>query len=249
MTTELDRRSFVRTGAALTAGVAAGAVLSRTAAAQTPPQTASGATAQPAAVPKPMTFSPKPLPFDPKKVKGISEKLLVSHYENNYGGAVKRLNAILEQVANLDYATAPGFQINGLKREELIATNSMILHELYFSGLGSNESQPGEALTEALARGFGSIDRWRAEFTAMVKAEGGGSGWVLLNWEPRNKRLVNAWAADHTTTLAGGQPILALDMYEHAYQMDYGAKAGDYVDAFMRAIHWTNADMLFAQYS
>ena len=154
----------------------------------------------------------KPLGCDPSRLKGLSEKLITSHYENNYGGAVKRLNAIADQLASLDYDTAPGFLINGLKREELIATNSMILHELYFNGLGSDESQPGPALSDALARDFGSIDRWRAEFIAMGKAEGGGSGWVLLNWDPRNKRLFNAWAADHTSTLAGGQPLLALGL-------------------------------------
>ena len=196
-----------------------------------------------------MTYSVKPLPFDPAKIKGLSEKILVSHYENNYGGAVKRLNAIAEQLAGLDYAKAPGFLINGLKREELIATNSMILHEVYFAGLGSEESRPSTALAEALARDFGSVDRWRSEFVAMGKAEGGGSGWVILTWSPRDKRLVNAWAADHTTTVAGGQPVLVLDMYEHAYHMDYGAKAGDYVDAFMRAIRWSNADSLYGQHS
>jgi Fe-Mn family superoxide dismutase len=72
---------------------------------------------------------------------------------------------------------------------------------------------------------------------------------VLLTWNPHDKRLVNAWAADHTTTWAGGQPILALDMYEHAYHMDYGAKAGDYVEAIMKAIRWSNADALYQQYS
>ena len=234
MTIELERRAFVQAGVALAVAAAAAP-----AAAQTPAP----------AGPKPMIFDVKPMPFDPTKIKGLSEKILTSHYANNYTGAVKRLNQITEQLAGLDYAKAPGYLINGLKREELIATNSMILHELYFAGLGSDESQPGDALAEALTRDFGSIDRWRAEFIAMGKAEGGGSGWVLLNWDPRNKRLVNAWAADHTTTLAGGQPILALDMYEHAYQMDYGAKAGDYVEAFMRAIHWTNPNILFVQYS
>jgi superoxide dismutase, Fe-Mn family len=238
MTIEVERRAFVQTGVAFAAVAAAFATAVPPAAAQT--QTPAGA--------KPMTFSVKPLPFDPTKIKGLSEKILVSHYENNYTGAVKRLNAIEEQLAGLDYAKAPGFLINGLKREELIAANSMILHELYFAGLG-DESRPGAALADALGRDFGSIDRWRAEFVAMGKAEGGGSGWVLLTWSPRDKRLVNAWAADHTTTLAGGQPILALDMYEHAYHMDYGAKAGDYVDAFMRVIRWANADALYQRYS
>ena len=101
MTTELDRRSFVQAGSALTAGaVAAAAIGAGEAVAQTP-QPAPGATAQPAAAPKPKSFDMKPMPFDPKKIKGISEKLLISHYENNYGGAVKRLNAILEQLAGL----------------------------------------------------------------------------------------------------------------------------------------------------
>jgi Fe-Mn family superoxide dismutase len=241
MAIELERRAFVRTGALLAAGAAlAGTATARSAEAQTPPATQPGA--------KPMTYSIQPMPFDPKRIKGLSEKILVSHYENNYSGAVKRLNTISEQLAGLDYAKAAGFLINGLKREELIAANSMILHELYFAGLGE-ESRPGPALAEALNRDFGGFDRWRAEFAAMGRAEGGGSGWVLLTWNPHDKRLMNAWAADHTTTLAGGQPILALDMYEHAYQMDYGAKAGDYVDAFIQAIRWANADGLFERYS
>jgi Fe-Mn family superoxide dismutase len=240
MTIELERRAFVQAGVALAAGAAVPAAAAPAAA-----QTAGPA----AAGPKSMTFDVKPMPFDPTKIKGLSEKILTSHYANNYTGAVKRLNQITEQLAGLDYAKAPGYLINGLKREELIATNSMILHEVYFGGLGPEESRPGQALAEALARDFGSFEWWRAQFVAMGKAEGGGSGWVILTWDPRDKRLVNAWAADHTTTLAAGQPILVLDMYEHAYQMDYGAKAGDYVEAFMKAICWANADNLYAQHA
>ena len=190
-----------------------------------------------------MTYAIKPLSCDPKKLKGLSEKLIVSHWENNYGGAVKRLNAIGAQLASLDFATAPVFMVNGLKREELIATNSMILHELYFDGLGA-DGEPDRALREALARDFGSLDRWRAEFVAMGKAMGGGSGWVLLTYSPRDGTLVNQWAADHTHSLAGSSPILALDMYEHSYHMDYGAAAAKYVDAFMGNINWTNVARL-----
>ena len=195
-----------------------------------------------------MSYSMKPLGCDPQHIKGMSEKLIVSHYENNYGGAVKRLNLIAEQLAGLDFNSAPGFLINGLKREELIASNSMILHELFFDGLG-DESGPGEQLAAALAHDFGSVERWRSEFIAMGKALAGGSGWVLLSWSPRDGRLVNQWAADHCHTLAGGQPIVALDMYEHSYHIDYGAKAATYVDTFMNAIRWSNADKLFAQHS
>src|SRR5262249_13944301 len=82
-----------------------------------------------------MTYTAKPLACDPTKLRGLSEKLILSHWENNYGGAVRRLNAIASQLAELNFASAPVFVINGLKREELIATNSMILHELYFDGL------------------------------------------------------------------------------------------------------------------
>jgi superoxide dismutase, Fe-Mn family len=177
------------------------------------------------------------LSCDPKQLPGLSEKLIVSHYENNYGGAVKRLNAIIAQLASLDFVGTPVFVLNGLKREELIATNSMILHEVYFDSLGQSGALQGE-LAAAIAKDFGSIERWQAEFTAMGKALGGGSGWVVLTYSPRDKRLVNQWASDHAHTLAGGTPVLALDMYEHSYHIDYGAKVAAYVDAFMQNIHW-----------
>jgi Fe-Mn family superoxide dismutase len=239
MTGGIERRDFIR-GASILAGVAAGTVLvdNRPALAQAPATSGT----------KPMTYDIKPLSFDPKAIKGLSEKILVSHYENNYGGAVKRLNAITAQLAELDYAKAPVFVINGLKREELIAMNSMILHEVYFDGLGGGGS-PSGGLADAIMRDFGSVDRWRTEFAAIGKAEGGGSGWVILAYSPRDKRLVNQWAADHTTNIAGGQPVLVLDMYEHAYQMDYGAKAAAYVDAYMEAIRWENAGKLYDQAS
>jgi superoxide dismutase, Fe-Mn family len=234
MTKEQTRRD-VMTGAGVVAAALAATALSTAANAQT------------AGVPK-VEYTPKKMPFDPWKVKGLSEKILTSHYENNYGGAVKRLNAITAQLASLDIANAPVFTINGLKREELIATNSMIIHELYFDGLGG-EGDPTGSLAEAINRDFGSLARWKAEFSATGKAIGGGSGWVLLSYSPHDKRLVNSWAADHTMTIAGGRPILALDMYEHAYQMDYGAKAAAYVDAFMQGIRWSNAAFLFERYS
>jgi Fe-Mn family superoxide dismutase len=190
-----------------------------------------------------MPYDIKPLSCEPKKLKGLSEKLIVSHWENNYGGAVKRLNAISAQLGSLDFATAPVFVVNGLKREELIAMNSMILHELYFDSLGT-EGEPDRALREAIARDFGSFERWRVEFVAMGKALGGGSGWVLLTYSHRDRKLINQWAADHTHSLAGATPVLALDMYEHSYHMDYGAAAAKYVDAFMENIHWAHVAQL-----
>lgn len=180
----------------------------------------------------------QPLPIDPSTLRNLSQELIDSHYDNNYSGAVKRLNAIRALLAALPFGTAPGFQVNGLKREELIATNSMLLHELYFGSLGGDGVTMEPAMKLALDANFGSVERWREEFIAMGKSLGGGSGWVLLVFQPREGTLVNQWAADHTHTVAGGVPILALDMYEHAYQMDYGAAAGAYVDAFMGNIDW-----------
>ncbi len=218
------------------------------AAAMTAAALPSGTRAQPASAGPTMEYAIKKLPFDPAKVKGLSEKLLVSHYENNYSGAVKRLNAITAQLASLDVAAAPVFVVNGLKREELIAANSMIIHELYFDSL-AGEGDPTGPLAEAINRDFGSLARWKTEFSATGKALGGGSGWVLLTYSPRDKRLINTWAADHTHSLSNGRPILALDMYEHAYQMDYGAKAAAYVDSFMQGIRWSNAAALYERYS
>ena len=237
MTINGERRSFIKSAGLIAAAASAGQFAGPAFAQSSP---VSGASKMP--------YQAKPMSFDPKSISGISEKVLVSHYQNNYVGAVNRLNTIGTQIAELDFAKAPNFVINGLKREELIAANSMILHEIYFDGLGGAGSVSG-ALADAITRDFGSVDRWRTEFSAMGKAEGGGSGWVILSYSPRDKRLVNQWAADHTTTLAGGRPVLVLDMYEHAYHMDYGAAAARYVDVYMEAIRWDNALKLYKQYS
>jgi len=151
----------------------------------------------------------------PGTLSGLSLKLIESHYENNYGGALRRLNALTEQLESLDFATTPGFVINGLKREELVALNSTVLHELYFASMGG-EGKVTKAMSEALVRDFGSVERWRTEFSAMGYALGGGSGWVLLSWMPRDGRLINQYAGEHSQAIASGIPVLALDMYEHA---------------------------------
>jgi superoxide dismutase, Fe-Mn family len=224
----LDRRSLIAGGAVL----AAGAALAGCATAQTPAGSAPA-------------FSAKPLPFDPTTIPGLSEKLLVSHHDNNYAGAVKRFADIEAQLRQMDFTTAPSFLVNGLKREELMALNSVILHEAYFACLGKGGSKPGAQLAEQIEKDFGSNDKWRAEFVSVGKAQGGGSGWVLLTWSPRAGRLINQWGSDHTLSVADGSVLVALDMYEHAYHMDFGAKAGAYVDAYMGALDWTNADRVF----
>ena len=124
-----------------------------------------------------MDLAPRPVGFSAAALTGLSERLLVSHHANNYTGAVKRLNAIRTQLVALDFVGAPGFQLNGLKREELVATNSTVLHELYFESLGGDGRTLVPAMALALDANFASVDRWRAEFVAMGKALGGGSGW------------------------------------------------------------------------
>ena len=184
-----------------------------------------------------MKYQLKQIYCRPWTLSGLSLPLIESHYENNYGGALRRLNAITEQLESLDLANTPGHVINGLKREELVALNSTLLHELYFASMGG-EGKVTQAMSEALARDFGSVQRWRTEFSSMGYALGGGSGWVLLTWIPRDGRLLNQYAAEHGQAVAGGIPILALDMYEHAYHIDFGANVKAYVDTFMRNIDW-----------
>src|SRR5205823_14998911 len=155
-----------------------------------------------------MRYQLKQIYCRPWTLSGLSLKLIESHYENNYGGALRRLNAITEQLESLDFAKTPGYVINGLKREELVALNSTLLHELYFASLGGDGKQT-KPMAESLARDFGSVDRWRGEFVAMGNALAGGSGWVVLLYVPRDRRLVNQYAAEHSQAVAGGMPILA----------------------------------------
>ena len=184
-----------------------------------------------------MRYRLKQIQCRPWTLSGLSVPLIESHYENNYGGALRRLNAISEQLESLDFAKTPAHVLNGLKREELVALNSTLLHELYFASLGGN-GQPTTGMSEILARDFGSLERWRAEFRAMGYALGGGSGWVLLTYVPRDRRLINQYASEHSQSIASGVSILALDMYEHAYHIDFGANVRAYVDTFFRNLDW-----------
>ena len=179
---------------------------------------------------------PKPLPFDPTKLTGLSEKLITSHHQNNYTGAVKRLNLIEQQLGTVP-KDAPPYQMGSLKREELIASNSMLLHEAYFGNLGGSGRADGTFA--ALAKSsYGSLENWEQEFRLTGLSLAGGSGWVLVTYDPHAQGLHNWWAFDHTHSPAGGQPVLVMDMYEHSYGIDYGANAKGYVDAFFQSIKW-----------
>ena len=185
-----------------------------------------------------LAINPKPLPFDPRSLHGISERLIVSHWENNYTGAVKALNAIRGRLAAASAdANTPPYLYNGLKREQLLRTGSVVYHEYYFGNLGGSGAASSK-LRGLIARSFGSYDAWEAEFRKIGNGLAGGSGWAVLAWNPTLKLLENYWLADHGHGSAASVPILVMDMYEHAYQMDYGAAAAKYIDAFFSSVQW-----------
>jgi superoxide dismutase, Fe-Mn family len=223
-----SRRRFIKTAAAASFVVATGPGAKLTAAEE---KTMSGPAFDD-------QHSPVPLPFDPKTLNGLSVKLIQSHWENNYGGAVKALNTLrsrLTQALN-DAATHP-YVYTGLKREQLLRTGSVVLHEYYFGNLGGS-GKAGSDLRTRLAGAFGSFNAWEAEFRKIGQGLAGGSGWVVLGFNRRLKLLENYWMADHATGPVDTTPVLVMDMYEHAYQMDYGAAAAKYIDAFFANINW-----------
>jgi superoxide dismutase, Fe-Mn family len=181
---------------------------------------------------------PKALPFDPAKLRGISEKLIRSHHENNYTGAVKALNAVEQRLdAMMKDKDLPVYMYGDLKREELVRTGSVVLHEYYFANLGG-DGKAGGAVLDLIKQWFGSYEQWEAEFKRTANALSGGSGWVILAYNSHTAEVHNYWAWDHTHNAPMSRPLLALDMYEHAYQMDYGAAAAKYVDAFVQNVKW-----------
>jgi Fe-Mn family superoxide dismutase len=185
---------------------------------------------------------PKPLTFDAAKLDGLSERLITSHWENNYIGSVKALNMIEGRLASvLSDSDFPPLVYGGLKREELHRTGSVILHEIYFGGLGGDGEAAG-GIREALTDNFGSYEAWETEFRRTAMSLAGGSGWCILSYNHHTGGLHNYWAWDHMHGAVAGTPLIAIDMYEHSYHMDYGIAAAKYVDAFMRNLDWEVID-------
>jgi len=182
--------------------------------------------------------TPMPLPFNAAKLNGISEKLITSHHDNNYAGAVKALNLVENHLAEaVKNADIPPYIYGELKREELMRTGSVVLHEKYFASLGGSGKADGNA-RKMIEQNWGSFDAWDMEFRRIANALSGGSGWTVLAYNNHTRELHNYWMADHSTSPAFSTPILVLDMYEHAYHMDYGAAAAKYIDAFMTNVNW-----------
>ncbi|MDE1918735.1 MAG: superoxide dismutase [Sphingomonadales bacterium] len=184
----------------------------------------------------------QPLGFDTTKLAGLSEELVRSHRENNHQGSVKALNMVEGRLAAaMTDKDLPPVIYGDLKRDELQRTGSAILLELYFEQLGGDGQAKG-AIRDALTRSHGSFETWEAEFRRTAMALAGGSGWCILAWNQYTKSLHNYWAWGHTNGPVAGTPCLVLDMYEHAFAIDYGAAAAKYVEAFMHNIHWAVVD-------
>lgn len=220
----INRRELVAGAvgvAALTAGTAAAQPRKADAGTSTPPASA---------------HRVQPLPFKPSRLKGLSERLIRSHHENNYAGAVKNLNKVEEELARVGKDT-PGFVVGALKERELTFFNSMVLHEHYFGNLGGDGKAAGP-VQALLARAHGSFGAWEEHFRATAASLGGGSGWVILDFNLHTGQPRTFWSGNHTQTSAFSRPLLVLDMYEHSYHLDFGAAAARYIDAFFQNIAW-----------
>src|SRR5687768_1525562 len=192
------------------------------------------------------THSPRPLLFDPAQLDGLSPKLINSHWENNYGGSVRALNAVKERLQTaLGDDAAPPYIYTDLKREHLLRTGSVVLHEYYFDNMAPSAARNSE-FDRDIAKAFGSVESWDKEFRRIGAGLGGGSGWVLLGWNFHTQTLENFWMWDHMHSPAATVPLLVMDMYEHSYQMDYGAAAAQYIDAFFANASWDVVERRFA---
>ena len=200
---------------------------------------ASGAKTQPAPAAPPAlsgTHTLQPLPFKPAALRGLSERMITSHHENNYGGAVRNLNRVEQELARIT-ADTPPLVVAALRERELSFRNSKLLHEAYFANLGGDGKRSGAA-DRALAAAYGSAARWEEHLRATALGLGGGSGWVVVGLELDTGAIRTAASTSHTQALAAAVPLLVLDMYEHSYQMDYGAQAARYIDAFLANVQW-----------
>lgn len=234
----MHRRDLLVSGAASSAALLAATALADAAPpSKQPPAPTKGKT--PPGLGK---HAPVPLTFKPGGLSGISEKMITSHHDKNYAGAVKNLNKVETDLAALK-PDAPGYLVAGLREKQLTYGNSMVLHEHYFGNLGGTGKRSG-ALETRLGTDFGA-GAWEAQVRAAATALGGGSGWVVVGLSLHDGSLVISSSTNHTQAMAFGAPLLVLDMYEHAYAIDYGADHAAYIDAFFKNIAW---DVVEARY-
>lgn len=190
-----------------------------------------------------MKYKAKPLPFR-KALIGISEKTMQIHHDKLYVGYVGKRNEIEEKLATADrsLANATYSEYGELKREESFAANAIYLHEYYFNVLGGKGKQGG-ALQTAIEKEWGSFENWLADFKAAGMVA---RGWVVLAYDFQTGRLHNYLCDSHNHGgIWGAMPIVVLDMYEHAYIIDYGSDRKTYIEDYMKNLNWESANHLY----
>ncbi len=169
---------------------------------------------------------------------GISDDQISQHRDILYAGYVNKLNEITERLKGADLTKANQIfsDLRALKSEESFALNGVVLHELYFGNLGSNGAEPTGQLHNLMARDFGPIEKWANNFMACGMAA---RGWVIMALSAYDGMLHNYCLDSHNANFpALCTPLLVMDVYEHAYAIDYGVKRAPYIDAFMKNINW-----------
>ncbi len=170
---------------------------------------------------------------------GFSETLLKNHF-TLYQGYVTNTNKVLDvldQMAKDGKMSSPEFA--ELKRRLGWEFNGMRLHELYFENLGGKGGiDKGGKLAKKLAESFGSTEAWEKDFRATGAMRG--IGWAVLYQDAVSNRLINFWVNEHDVSHpAGCNPLLIMDVFEHAFMLDYGLKRADYIEAFFKNINWS----------
>lgn len=186
-----------------------------------------------------MPLNPQPLPFDPLAAKGLSEKALAIHHDKLYVGYVNKRNELDELFPTIDLTKATNATYSAwraAKLEETFAQNGIVLHESYFSTLAGQGGDPTGPLADKIIADFGSIQRWKEEFMACGFSA---RGWVVLAYDFRDGKLHNYLCDAHNHGgIWGAMPLLVLDVYEHAYFIDYGSDRKSYLEAYMSQINW-----------
>src|SRR5262245_24206481 len=178
-----------------------------------------------------------------EELKGfLSKDQITPHHQAHYGGALKSLLQIETEMEGADRskANANCSAIRELKKEEVHAMNSVILHELYFDGMSAAGGDPGEAAQDVLKKRFGSVDKWVDDFKAAAVSA---RGWAILALNPVSGKLYNFVSDVHDVGIpVFGIPLVVIDCYEHAFYVDYKNKKGDYVAGYPKHIDWAEVD-------
>lgn len=187
----------------------------------------------------------KPLKYE--ELNGISKRQLTEHHDVLYAGYVKKYNEIVEKLGSVDYATANATysEVRELQQEKGFALNGIKLHEHYFDNMTDKPKPSGGTVKEMIEQGWGSFDKWASEFAALGIAA---RGWVVLAYDKQLGRLDNyIFDAHNQGGVADTELVLVMDVYEHAYFLDFGTARKDYITKFMAVIDWDEVNRRVAE--